>query len=179
MTNGKLLFIIAHEGFQHKEYGETKRLIEQAGYSVVTASDGESPATGNDDSKATVDILLSKVNPHRYHGIFFIGGPGALEHLDNETSYRIAQEAAKANLPLGAICVATRILAKSGALKDRHATGWNGDNKLEAIYQQYRVIFSREPVEVDENIVTATGPDAVEEFAQKIIQIIQDHKGWG
>lgn len=179
MTNGKLLFIIAHEGFQHKEYGEPKKMLEEAGFPVVTASDGESPATGDDNSEVTVDILLDKVNPHRYHGIFFIGGPGSLDHLDNPTSYRIAQEAAKANLPLGAICAATRILAKAGALQDRHATGWNGDNKLEAIYQQYRVIYSREPVVVDDNIVTAIGPDFAAEFAQKIIQIIQDHKGWG
>lgn len=38
MAHRKILMIIAHEGFQQVEYGIPKKTFEQAGFTVVTAS---------------------------------------------------------------------------------------------------------------------------------------------
>lgn len=179
MTNGNVLFVIPNKGFQHVEYGVPKQILEDAGYSVVTASDAPTPATGKDESTTPVDITLEQVNVENYHGIFFIGGPGTLEHLDNKKSYRIIRESADAGLPFGAICIATRILAKSGALNGKHATGWDGDSQLESIYQENGAIYQRNDIVTDNNIITATGPHAAKEFGERIIAAMQDHKGWG
>lgn len=179
MSIGKVLFVVAHEGYQPTEYNEPKKILEDAGFTIVTASDKPGTATDKDGGFTPVDLTLSDVKTTHYDGIFFIGGPGALEHLDNQESYRIIKEAAKKHLPLGAICISTRILAKANALTRKRATGWNGDNELEKIYETYDVVYLPEPVVVEENIITATGPSASKTFGQEIIALLHNNKGWG
>jgi protease I len=179
MSVGKILFIIAHEGFQPLEYHEPKKIAQEAGLTVITASDKTGNATDKDGGTTPVDLTLSQVNVQNYEGIFFIGGPGALDHLDNEESYRIIRDAVEKYVPLGAICIATRILAKTGVLTHKRATGWNGDNELEKIYALYDVIYLPEPVVVADNVITATGPSAAKTFGQEIISLLHNNKGWG
>lgn len=179
MTAGNVLFIVAHEGYQPTEYNEPKTVLEDAGFKVITASDKPGTATDKDGGTTHVDLTLDNVKVGDYAGIFFIGGPGALEHLDNELSYKIAKEADEKHLPLGAICIATRILAKAYALTRKRATGWNGDGELEEIYATYDVIYLNEPVVVEENIVTAVGPAAAKLFGQEILALLHNNKGWG
>jgi putative intracellular protease/amidase len=179
MAAGKVLFIVAHQGYQPIEYNEPKKIVEDAGFTVITASNKPGTATDSEGGTSHVDLPLAKVKVTDYDGIFFIGGPGALEHLDNEESYRIIKQAALRHLPLGAICISTRILAKAGALTRKRATGWNGDNELEKIYEMYDVIYLPEPVVVMENVITATGPTAAKTFGQEIISLLHNNKGWG
>ncbi len=179
MTSGKVLLVVAHEGYQPTEYNEPKRVLEDASFEVITASDKPGTATDKDGGKTKVDLTLNEVKIDDYDGIFFIGGPGAMECLDNKESYRIIKAAAKKHMPLGAICVATRILAKGGGLTRKRATGWDGDNELTAIYEDYDVKYLKEPVVVEENIITATGPSAAKTFAQEIIALLHNNKGWG
>jgi len=179
MNIKKVLLVVAHEGFQHIEYGEPKRLLQGAGFDVMTASNKSGPATGDDESVTDVHCTLDEVKVGDYEGIFFIGGPGAMEHLDNEKSYTIARNAVEAHVPLGAICVSTRILAKSGVLKGHQATGWDGDGELLPLYQQHGVNYVKSDVVIDDAIVTAVGPNAAEEFGREILKLLQDNKGWG
>ena len=179
MSVGKVLFVVAHEGYQPVEYNEPKKILEDAGFTIVTASNKPGRATDKDGGTTKVDITLDQVNVKDYDGIFFIGCPGALEHLDTQESHRIIKEASEKHLPLGAICVSTRILAKAYALTRKRATGWNGDNELEKIYEAYDVIYLPEPVVVEENIITATGPAAAKTFGQEIVALLHNNKGWG
>src|SRR5438045_1501341 len=139
MDDSSVLLIIASQGFEPTEYHDTKKVIAAAGFPVITASDKAGNAIGKDGSKVLLEISIDHIDTHNYAGIFFIGGPGALEHLDNATSYKIAQEAFAQNKPIGAICISTRILAKSGILHDRYATGWNEDSELNKIYADNNV----------------------------------------
>jgi putative intracellular protease/amidase len=179
MTSGKVLLIIAHEGFQPVEYAEPKKILDDAGFTVITASNKPGRAKDKDGKEVEVNLTVDQVVVKDYDGIFFIGGPGSLENLDNEASYRVIRESSKRHLPLGAICAATRILAKAGALTRKKATGWNGDNELENIYAVYDVYYLNEPVVVEENVVTATNPDAAKTFGQEILTLLQNNKGWG
>ncbi len=179
MTSGKVLLVVAHEGFQPVEYEEPKRILEDAGFTIITASNKPGKATDKDGKEIDVDITLKDVNVSDYDGIFFIGGPGSLENLDNEQSYAVIKKASEKHLPLGAICAATRILAKAGALTRKKATGWNGDNELKEIYETYDVSYLPEPVVVEENVITATDPKAAKVFGQEILSLLQNNKGWG
>ncbi len=179
MTKPKILFIVAHEGYQPVEYGEPKKILEDAGFQVVTASNKPGDATDKDGGTTSVDITIDQVSAHDYEGIFFIGGPGSMEHLDGPESYRILKQSAEKHQPMGAICMATRILAKAGVLTRHRATGWNGDNELEKIYAEYDVKYLPEPVVVEENIITAVGPSAAKTFGQEILVLLQNNKGWG
>jgi putative intracellular protease/amidase len=177
MSNSKILFVVAHEGYNSIEYSVPKKILNDAGYTVVTASDKEGTATASDGNSLSVDIPLHKVQPALYEGIFFIGGPGALKHLDNETSYSIIKTADNAKKLLGAICIATRILAKADVLKGKQATGWNGDGELATVYQEHDVRYVNQSVAVDETFITATNPDAAHEFGEQILTLLHNKKG--
>ncbi len=179
MTSGKVLFIIAHEGFQPTEYREPKKVLQDAGFTIVTASDAAGHATDADGQTVPVDLTLNHVRVKEYDGIIFIGGPGALEHLDNAASYTIIKAAMDRHMPLGAICIAPRILAKAGALTRKRATGWNGDNQLEEFFKTYDVIYLPEPVVVMDQVVTASGPQAAKLFGQEMLALLHNNKGWG
>ncbi len=173
MRNTTVVLVIAHEGYQPIEYGTPKKVLEDAGYTVVTASDKSGTATASDGTTTKVDVTLKNLDVSKYDGIFFIGGRGALEHLDNNISYNCIQQAVMRPIALGAICIATRILAKAGALTSRKATGWDGDHKLEDIYRHHGVIYlDDQEVVTDGTIVTATGPHAATVFAESIVQIL-------
>ena len=167
-----VLLVIAHVGFQQKEYFDTKAALEQAGIKVLTASNLSGEATAKDSSKLLVELPLEKVDPSNFDGIFFIGGPGTLDNLDNQESNRILNEMMIAQKPYGAICIAPRILAKAHVLVGKQATGWDGDGELAHIFAQNNVEYVREPVVVDGNIVTANGPEAATAFGEAISKIV-------
>lgn len=170
-----VLFIIAHADYQPVEYKDPKETLEENGYTVVTASDQAGTATAKDGSTTDVDLTLEEIEPSEYAGIFFIGGPGAMDHVDGELAYYIAQRAQALRIPHGAICIATRILAASGVLEDKKATGWNGDSMLPDIFDMYDVEYQPDQeVVVDGIVITATGPDAAVDFGKAIVNVLQE-----
>ncbi len=189
MSNGNILLVVAHQGYNPIEYGVPKKILEDAGYTVVTASNADGVALADDsfsmpDSTSEnvlsipIDILISKVPVGNYDGIFFIGGPGALECLDNEASYALIKTAYNAKKIIGAICIATRILARADVLKGKQATGWNGDGQLAHVYQAHDVRYVNQAVAFDDTILTAADPSAAQEFGEQIVAILQNKKGW-
>lgn len=181
MSNGKILFVVAHKGFQQIEYAVPKKILIDAGFIIVTASDQRGVALAKDGvTTVSVDLLISEVVVKEYGGIFLIGGPGALEFLDTHATHDMLNTAQQLALIIGAICVSTRILAHAGVLRGKQATGWDGDDALEGIYAKHGVLYRQnQPVVVDENIITASGPEAAAEFAEQIIMVMQNNKGWG
>lgn len=173
MALKSILLVVAYEGFQQVEYNEPKKILQANGFKVVTASTKPGAAVAKDGSTTPVDILLNQVNPTDYAGIYFIGGPGALEHLDNDISYHILKQAQKHHVPFGAICISPRILAKAGVLTGKKATGWNDDHELEAIFKNHNVTYQKQGVVVDGNIITATGPKTAQEFGNAIVKLLK------
>jgi protease I len=176
MTRKTVVLLVASEGYQPIEYNETKKILEEGGMCVRTASDKPNMAVASDNTTTKVDLTINNIIPDRYDGIFFIGGPGAMDHLDNPTSDKLIKETVKVGKLLGAICITPRILAKAGVLRKKHATGWDGDNELEGVFQKYGVIRKKKDVVVDDNIVTATCPAAAQEFGKAILKLLEGTK---
>lgn len=172
LSGKKIVLVIASEGYQSREYTVPKEILRKEGAIIITASDRPGGAIAKDESTTLVDITLEEIKPTNYDGIFFIGGPGAMDCLDNSLSYKIISDAKKHNVPYGAICISTRILAKAYGLQDKKATGWDGDGALETILRSFGAIYDKKPIATDGLVVTAEGPDAAEEFAQGIIRVI-------
>jgi len=168
----KVMLVIASNDFHPVEYSVPKRILEHSGITVITASDKTGEAVAKDKTTTDVDIALENVSADDFDAIFFIGGPGSLEHLDNQTSYKLIKQAAEAKKPFGAICAAVRILAHAGVLKGKKVTGWNGDSGLGPILKESHAIYTPKNVVVDNNIVTAVGPDAAQEFGAKILGVL-------
>jgi len=178
MLMKKVLFIIAHKGYQPTEYAIPKKLLEDAGFAVTTASDELGMACATDDTMVPVDMVMQDAAIGEYDGLFLVGGAGALEHLDTPITYALVNAAIKERKAVGAICISTRILAAAGILKDCKATGWNGDNQLLEIYQKYGAIYTPHNVVVDKHIVTASGPNVAREYGEQIITLLQDNLDW-
>jgi protease I len=169
----KVVFIVASEGFQPVEYAVPKKLLEQAGIAVETASNKLAPAIAKDGSTTNVDYLVQNIPLDTIDGIFIVGGPGSMEHLNNAHTHKILKDAVAARKKIGAICVAPRILAEAGVLEGKQATGWNQDNALAGIFKEYGVHYKMQDVVRDEDIITATGPDASREYGEQIISMIE------
>lgn len=176
----KVLFVIASNGFQPIEYAVPRQILEDEDVKVVTVSNSKDllgNAISSDNSFVKVDLLLQDVNVDHYDGLFIIGGPGALENLDNDNMYRLIHEMdRRATKIYGAICISTRILANSTVLETRRVTGWDGDNQLKSILNDSGAKFVDENVVVDRNIITANGPDAAQEFGQAILKALYPSK---
>lgn len=176
MSIKKIALVIAHQEFQPIEYANTKKEIEKAGYHILTVSDAPGTAIAKDGTKVTIECTLDEVKIEDLAGIFLIGGSGALDHLDNSKTQALMQEANNANLPIGAICISVRILARADLLAQRKANGWDGDNALDEIFQAHGATRENKDVVVDENIITAVGPHAATEFGQKIVALMREHE---
>ena len=176
IMNKPVLLIIADKEFQPIEYGHTRQQLEIAGFKVMVGSNGKkgtvaTPSAGT--LKPIIDVTLSEVNPDGYAGIFIIGGPGALNALDNQTTVRLMQNFASTGKPFGAICISPRILAKAGLLTGKKATGWDTDKELAGIFEANGVTYEQKPVVVDGSIVTADGPKAATAFGKAIVMVLQ------
>jgi len=174
VANKKVVMVVASENFRDEEYFEPKAILEKQGVIVKTASNKAGVARGVGGREATVDLLVTDVNPVDFDVVIFIGGPGSLEHLDNDNSYQLAQSTLGQGKILAAICVSPVILAKAGVLKDKEATVWSSfeDRSSIQILEDNGAKYVDKTVVVDGKIITANGPTAAQEFGRKISELL-------
>lgn len=174
LSGKKIVMIIAFRDFRDEEYFETKEVLEKAGLEIVTVSDSAGIAIGKFGGEANVDVLLKDFQVKDFDAILFIGGPGAIAHLDNDLSYKVAKDALLENKVLGAICVSPTILAKAGVLRGKKATVWASitDQSTVKILEKNGAHYLSEAVVVDGKIVTANGPGAAKKFGEKIVEAL-------
>ena len=174
LANKKAAMIIAFKDFRDEEYFVPKEILEKAGAEVKTASNKIGTAIGADGGEVKVDLLVSEINPTDFYAIIFIGGPGCLKNLDDESSYRVAQETVSQNKALASICISPVILAKAGVLKGKKATAWSSamDRSPVRILKDNGAIYQDEDVVVDGKIITGNGPGAAKEFGETIVEVL-------
>lgn len=167
--------ILASRDFRDEEYFVPKEIFEGAGIEIKNVSDQTGMAIGADGGEVKIDFSLGDLKVSDFDAIIFIGGPGALKHLDNESSYQIAKDAVSQNKVLAAICVSPAILAKAGVLKDKRATVWSSplDKSAVKILRDNWAIYQDMSMVADGKIVTANGPAAAEIFAKAIIEVLK------
>lgn len=171
----KVVMIVAFRDFRDDEYFIPREVLEGAGIEVKTSSDSSGIAIGADGGEVRVDFVLRDLELSGFDAIVFIGGPGALEHLDNEESYKVAKETVAKGKVLAAICISPTILAKAGVLEGKRATVWSSPLNREPVktLEEKGAIFEDKPVVVDGKIVTGNGPSAAREFGEKLVEILK------
>lgn len=166
----KVLFVIAHEGFRDEEYYIPREVLTAAGHTIVTASNGEAGAvaTGSHGGEARIDIDVALAEVAAFDAVVFAGGPGAIENLDNEKSYRLIRETVFAGKLLGAICIAPTILAKAGVFKEKKATVWSSPSDRDpiVILENNGAKYIDASVVEDGAIITANSPKAAQAFGE-------------
>jgi protease I len=157
--------IIPRENFRDEELFETQRILAQAGIQTVVASSKIGPIRAALGGITASEIVISDLRVDDFDAIIFVGGPGAVEYLENPAALDVARQAAAKGKVLGAISIAPAILANAGVLKGRKATGFIS---VRDTLKAGGATYTDTAVEKDGAIITASGPLAAVQFAQAI-----------
>ncbi|HRX64160.1 MAG TPA: DJ-1/PfpI family protein [Candidatus Absconditabacterales bacterium] len=166
-----ILMIIANNGFQDYEFGIPFDFFHHKGVKITIGAGRKSECVGVFGSKTIADKELEKIYGGDYDMVIFIGGGGAYSQYFHDKDYlRIAKEAKK----LGAICIAPMILSESGIFNGKNVTGWDQNGVQKKFIQDNGGFWVDKDVVISGNIVTANGPDAAQEFAEKCLEIMKN-----
>lgn len=166
----KAIMVISKNDFRDEELEVPKSILEDSGIKVIIASSSLRTAKGMLGMKVDPDIAVEEIELEDYDALIFVGGVGAREYWDDPDIHKLIKDTLDANKVLGAICLAPVTLANAGVLKNERATVWPSEaNRLKS----KGAIYTAEAVEIDGNIVTANGPDAVEEFGEAIVEVLE------
>ena len=169
----KVAIIIASKDFRDEEYFIPKQILEDNKITVKTVSD-KPKALGRFGGEAEADILIDNLDIDSFDAIIFVGGQGAVELLDNQTSYDLIKGAVESDKIIGAICIAPTILANAGTLKGKKATVWSSgmDKSAIDIIRLNGGSYEKKAVVIDGNIVTGENAESAEEFGNAIVQML-------
>ena len=172
----RALLIIAPQDFQPREYGEPRRILEEAGYTVVVASTTLEEAVSMPPEQLRVkpDVTIGEVVVADYDAIVFVGGGGSSVYWDDPVAHRIAQEAVVQQKVLAAICIAPVTLARAGVLQGKRATVFPSSDVVTMVRAGGATCTGEEAVVRDGLIITGNGPEAAAEFGQTILAALQE-----
>lgn len=161
------LIILPHQKFEDAEFQITHTALIDAGIDTTIASSSLESAEGMHGLSVQPDALIQNITWIDFQAILLIGGVGCREYWHNKPLHQLLLSADKRNQLLAAICLAPVTLANSGILDGRHATGYPSSER----YLTWKgAIYTGNPVEIEENVITANGPAAAEEFAATVIK---------
>ncbi len=174
----KILFIIAPQDFRDEEYFIPRNIFIERGFEVDTISTKKGVAVGVQGGEVEINIEKEEINLDDFCSVIFVGGGGAVKHLDNDYFYSLARKSFEKGLILAAICIAPVILAQADLLKGKKVTVWSSDINKGAIkiIEEAGGVYKKEDVVTDGMIVTASGPEAAEEFAKEILDLTKKFK---
>lgn len=164
-----VLMVIAPEVFRDEEYAMPRKVLEDRGAVVTTASSRTGVCHGKLGMTAEATLAIADADAEDYAAVVFIGGGGAQVFFDDAHAHAVARKAAERGLVVGAICIAPSILARAGLLAGVRATAFPSQrDDLIA----HGAIWTDGPVEVDGRFVTANGPDAARDFGLAIADML-------
>jgi protease I len=169
LSGKKVLMVVAPHNFRDEEAFIPKKILEEAGLSVVIVSSGVPQAKSMFGRLIPVEQDLSQAETGGFEAVVFVGGSGASFYFNHPAVLNLAKNFAQLGKVIGAICIAPSILANAGLLSGKRATAFSSESgNLIAKGAEY----TGEPVTVDGKIITANGPEAAEEFANKIVEAL-------
>jgi len=166
----RALYVISQKGFRDEEYLVPKKILEDEGFDVTTASNVGGKCSGALGAKVTADIALSDVDPDEFDVLVVAGGPGTPQHLwPNTDLQEIVKQMNSKQKIVAAICLAPVVLARAGILRGRKAAVYESPDSIVEMEKGHAIHVS-EDVVVDDNLITANGPDSAEKFGLTIVE---------
>lgn len=164
-----VLMVLPPTDFRDEEFFTPREIFEKADFTITIASKGTRKAISMNKEQVTVDRDIRDTSLENYDAIIFIGGPGAKVYFHDQDIQRLAIEAHNNEKLIGAICIAPSILANAGLLRGRKVTAYPSEKEN---IEERGGHFRNSNVEVDERLVTASGPRAAKEFGESIRDIL-------
>lgn len=171
-----VLMIIVQKDFRDEELQKPRQIMESNGIKVNVASIEKKQATGMLGLTVMPDLAVRDARPDDYTAIIVVGGAGAPELANHQEIIELVQEAYSKNKLVAAICLGPTVLARAGVLEGKRATAWTAIGSMAAkdVLEENGASFVKESLVVDGNIITANGPEAAEEFGNKLVEMLKE-----
>jgi protease I len=163
-----ILMVIAPEEFKDEEYFIVRGIFEEGGHKVFTASSIKDARSVN-GKIVKVDYVFPGIISDNFDAVVFVGGPGAELYLHDSFVHDLAIQFFNAGKVTAAICMAPSILANAGVLSGKYATCFRSE---EENLRQKGAKVTSELVTQDGIVVTGRGPEAAQEFANKVLTML-------
>ena len=166
----KSVLIPIANGSEEIEAVTLVNVLRRAGFEVTLASISELQILGSRQIGLVADKLLSECQNQFYDGIFLPGGmPGATNLQKSELLISMLKKQAQSKKYYGAICASPAVvLAPHGLLDTKKATCYPGfESELPDSSS------AKQNVVIDGNCVTAQSPGSAQEFALRIIAVLE------
>lgn len=167
----KLLFIVANNGFQDKEFWIPYKILSAQGHECTIASWKGWTAIGVFWEQIENTEKLENINALGYDLLIFVGGWWAFDQYYKNETYLNLAKTAKA---VAAICIAPAILSDSWIYNGKEVTGRDDWEKTQINYiEKSWAIFKDEEVVQDWKFITANWPEAATKFARKLVDFLK------
>ncbi len=161
----KVVFVIAESYFHDQEFLIPKRILEQSGVKVFVAGVTNNLSIGQFGMRVKPEMVVSNLNPMNFSAIVLIGGIGSKELWKNQLLHKKIFEFVRNKKLICAICSAVGILAHAELLIGIKTAAFESDKE---IIKEFGAHISSNNLEIDDSIITASGHEAVVEFAHAI-----------
>lgn len=146
-------------------------LLRRAGITVTTAGLDDGPVRASRGTVLVPDTTVDRALESDYDMVVLPGGLPGADHLERDSRIRdLVRRQVAAGKYIAAICAAPKVLAATGVLVGKRATGFPG--VLEALAPQ-DVELRPDPVVVDGMVVTSRGPGTAMDFALELIALLR------
>ncbi len=173
-AQGKVMAILAADGFEESELFSPKAAIEAAGgrAEVVSLKEGDIQGFCHMEKGRTihVDKTLDEAKAEDYDAILIPGGLFNPDRLRTEKdALKFAGSFVKDRKPVFSICHGPQVLISAGLVEGRTMTA------VKAVQRDLAnagADVKDEPVVVDDGLVTSRSPDDLDAFNAKIVEEI-------
>jgi serine/threonine protein kinase/putative intracellular protease/amidase len=178
----RVLIVLPGRGFWSPDYGPVRDVLEKGGAKVTVASTARpaKPDPGGGGNDVIPDILLGEARAADYDAVYFAGGQGCKELMENTEAARSARRLIEAMLAadkvVAALCIGPAILADAGALKGKKAVGLN---MVHHFLRDKGAEVVNQPVVVDGRVITGRHWNEAEPFARQLLRSLGQEKEAG
>lgn len=175
ITPRSVVMIIAPKEFRDEEFKVPYDYLKNLGHNIQVASTDTTKATGMLNLTVKPDLLIENIDTLAFDALILVGGTGSAIYWDNPKVHQLLKYYARPSRVLASICIAPVSLARAGVLKDKEATVYKDRSTLDE-FKKGGVKYVEKEVVISENIITASGPQASEKFAQAIAQALEKNQ---
>jgi len=126
------------------------------------------------NQRMIVDFVIDEINVDDFDALAI---PGGFEEYDfyteayDERFLSLIRTFNSKKKIIASICVGALCIGKSGVLKNRNATTYNNPIRQDAL-RSYGANVLKEPIVIDENIITSWNPSTAIDVALKLLEIL-------
>lgn len=168
----RFVIVVAPRLFNDDEFKTTYQLLTRVGHKTKVASRDTVLAVGVSGTLIKPQMTINDIDTLDFDGIILIGGTGSAIYWDDKIVHQLVQYYARTQGTIvAAICLAPITLVRAGILNGVKATVFEDKTTVNEMKNK-NAIYEKTDVVVSKNIITASGPQASEKFARRIIQLV-------